>query len=160
MHGHGEPPKPFDPAFVDRIQQVLDKSVQTATPVVGNTFGRDDWRFDAKTFLDAWNNVRMCTVGSASAKGNPHLAAIHANFQPDGRLTMRMFTKSVREKDFGENPRVALQKFTEQGGVMTVYGKPKVVPGTEMAGRSPEQPPTVEVEIDITRIYAMQPQAR
>jgi predicted pyridoxine 5'-phosphate oxidase superfamily flavin-nucleotide-binding protein len=154
---HSEAKTSWDPAFVARIQGVLDTSAAKATPVLANTFSRDDWRLNAESFLDSWNDVRMCIVGSASKDGKPHLAAIHANFTDDGRLTMRMFEESVRQKDFAENPRVALSKVTPTGGVMTVYGKPREVEGTLMPSRSGVGPGTVEVEIDINRIYAMQP---
>ncbi|MFN8533983.1 MAG: pyridoxamine 5'-phosphate oxidase family protein [Dehalococcoidia bacterium] len=143
-----------DPAFVARIQEILDHSATTATPGVGRTFARDDWRLDAERFLDAWHEQRACTVASVGPKGQPHLAMIHADFQPDGRMTMRMFTNSVRRTDFLENNRVALQKNFD-GAVMTVYGRAKVVPGTETLSRGVE---SVEVEIEPTRIYAMKPQ--
>jgi hypothetical protein len=44
---------------------------------------------------------------------------------------------------------------------MTIYGKPRQVDGTLAPGRNPNAPGTWEVEIEPTRIYAMQPsQAR
>jgi len=136
-----------------RVQDLLDRSAATATPEVGRVFARDDWRFDAAGFLAMWAAQRWCTVASVGAKGQPHIAVVHADFQPDGRLTMRMFTGAVRARDIVANPRVALSKNLD-GAVAMVYGRARVVPGTEAVRREAE---TVEVEIDVTRIYAMKP---
>ena len=136
-----------------RVQGLLDRSAATATPEVGRVFARDDWRFDAPGFLAMWAAQRWCTVASVGAKGQPHIAVVHADFQPDGRLTMRMFTGAVRARDIAANPRVALSKNLD-GAVAMVYGRARVVPGTEAVRREAE---TVEVEIDVTRIYAMKP---
>jgi hypothetical protein len=151
--------KTWDQAVLDKYQAILDKSKATATPVVGGTFGRDDWRFDAETFLNTWNDTRMCTVASASAEGHPHMAVIHANFDDQGVLSMRMLDGAVREKDFAANPRVALGKHTQDGAVMTVYGKPRVIPDSFKGpmGGDGSGPGSNRVEIDVTRIYAMKP---
>lgn len=136
-----------------RVQGLLDRSAATATPEVGRVFARDDWRFDAPGFLAMWAAQRWCTVASVGAKGQPHIAVVHADFQPDGRLTMRMFTGAVRARDIAANPRVALSKNLD-GAVAMVYGRARVVLGTEAVRHEAE---TVEVEIDVTRIYAMKP---
>lgn len=138
---------------LSRVQGLLDRSAATATPEVGRVFARDDWRFDAPGFLAMWAAQRWCTVASVGAKGQPHIAVVHADFQPDGRLTMRMFTGAVRARDIAANPRVALSKNLD-GAVAMVYGRARAVPGTEAVRHEAE---TVEVEIDVTRIYAMKP---
>lgn len=150
----------FQPELVERIQGILDRSANTATPVVGTTFARPDRRHSAETFLETWNRVRMCTVASAGRNGAPHIAVVHAAFGEDGRLTMRMFENSVRQKDFRVNPRVALSKYDDDGSVMMVYGTPREVPDTQRPSRNAEGTGTIEVEIDITRIYAMSPRPR
>jgi hypothetical protein len=100
-----------------------------------------------------WKEQRWCTVASVGPNGAPHIAVIHADFHADGRLTMRMFTGSVRAKDIVTNNRIALSKNLD-GAVAMVYGRARPVPGTEAVRQSAE---TVEVEIDITRIYSMKP---
>lgn len=139
--------------LVTRIQAILDRSAQSASPEVGRVFARDDWRLSAEDFLAMWREQRWCTVSSVGPKGQPHIAVIHADFQDDGRLTMRMFTGSVRAQDIVTNNRVALSKNSD-GAVAMVYGRAKPVPGTESVRGSAE---TVEVEIDVRRIYAMRP---
>jgi hypothetical protein len=135
------------------VQEVLDRSAATASPEVGRVFSRADWRLGAQAFLEMWNGQRWCTIASVGPAGQPHIAVIHAEFQPDGRLTMRMFTGAVRAKDIAANSRVALSKNLD-GAVAMVYGRARVVPGTEAVRRDAE---TVEVEIDVRRIYAMRP---
>jgi hypothetical protein len=147
------PHKTWDQAHLARIQEILDRSARTATPEVARVFARDDWRFNAEQFMEFWQNTHWCTVASVGPNGQPHLAVIHAYFQPDGRLTMRMFTNSVRAKDFQTNNRVALNKNAD-GAVATVYGRAHVVTGTEAVRQGAE---SVEVEIEIRRIYAMKP---
>jgi len=139
--------------LVIRIQTILDRSARSASPEVGRVFARDDWRLSAEDFLAMWGGQRWCTVSSVGSNGQPHIAVIHADFQDDGRLTMRMFTGSVRAQDLRTNNRVALSKNSD-GAVAMVYGRAKVVPGTESTRGSAE---TVEVEIDVRRIYAMKP---
>ena len=139
--------------LVSRIQAILDRSAQSASPEVGRVFAREDWRLSASDFLAMWREQRWCTVSSVGPKGQPHIAVIHSDFQEDGRLTMRMFTGSVRAQDFLTNNRVALSKNAD-GAVAMVYGRARVVPGTESVRGAAE---TVEVEIDVRRIYAMKP---
>jgi hypothetical protein len=147
------PPVEFAPGVIERVQTVLDKSAASASPEVGRVFARDEWRLSAVEFLAMWEAQRWCTVASVGAKGQPHIAVIHAGFQADGRLTMRMFTGAVRADDIRKNSRVALSKNLD-GAVAMVYGRASVVPGTEAVRQSAE---TVEVEIEVTRIYAMKP---
>jgi hypothetical protein len=140
-------------SVVARVQEVLDRSAATASPEVGRVFARPDWRMDARSFLEMWNGQRWCTIASVGPQGQPHIAVIHAEFQPDGRLTMRMFTGAVRASDIAANSRVALSKNLD-GAVAMVYGRARVVPGSADVRRDAE---TVEVEIDVRRIYAMRP---
>lgn len=144
----------FSPDLIERVQAILDRSAATATPEVGRVFARQDWRFTAEGFLRMWKEQRWCTIASVGDRGQPHIAVIHADFQADGRLTMRMFTGAVRARDIAANSRVALSKNLD-GAVAMVYGRARPVPGTEAVRHSAE---TVEVEIDVTRIYAMRPQ--
>jgi hypothetical protein len=141
------------PELIERIQGILDRSAATATPEVGRVFARDGWRLSAADFLEMWRSQRVCTVASVGAKGQPHIAVVHADFQPDGRLTMRMYTGSVRAKDIAKNSRVALSKHLD-GAVAMVYGRARPVPGTEAVRMAAE---TVEVEIAVSRVYAMRP---
>lgn len=144
----------YPPEVTARIQAILDRSAATAGPEVARVFARPDWRLSAAQFLDMWRAQRWCTIASVGPNGQPHIAVIHADFQPDGRLTMRMFTGSVRARDIAANPRVALSKHLD-GAVAMVYGTARPVPGTEAVRHESE---TVEVEVDVRRIYAMKPQ--
>ncbi|MFN8533982.1 MAG: pyridoxamine 5'-phosphate oxidase family protein [Dehalococcoidia bacterium] len=147
------PHKTWDATYLAKIQAILDKSAARAGAEVARVFARDDWRLDAEQFLEFWQNVHWCTVASSGPQGQPHLAVIHSYFQPDGRLTMRMFTSSLRAKDVQTNNRIALNK-NQDGGVATVYGRAVVVPGSAAERQGGE---TVEVEIAISSIYAMKP---
>lgn len=138
---------------IGRVQGLLDQSAATATPEVARVFTRSDWRLSATDFLDMWTAQRWCTIASVGPKGQPHIAVIHADFQPDGRLTMRMFTGAVRARDIATNDRVALSKNLD-GAVAMVYGRAHPVPGTEAVRHESE---TVEVEVEVRRIYAMRP---
>ncbi|PFG73504.1 pyridoxamine 5'-phosphate oxidase family protein [Tepidiforma thermophila] len=144
----------WPPEVVARIQEILDRTAATAGPEVARVFARPDWRLSAAEFLAMWTAQRWCTVASVGPNGQPHIAIVHADFQPDGRLTMRMFTGSVRARDIAQNPRVALAKHLDDGAVAMVYGTARPVPGTEAVRHESE---TVEVEIAVRRIYAMRP---
>jgi len=146
-------PAPRTPEFLARIQDLLDASAASATPEVGRVFARESWRFSADDFLEMWAAQRICTVASVGAKGQPHIAVVQADFQEDGRLTMRMFTGAVRARDIAANSRVALSKNLD-GAVAMIYGRACPVPGTEAVRQGAE---TIEVVIDVTRIYAMKP---
>ena len=139
--------------LVAHVQALLDHSARTATPEVGRVFAREEWRLEATDFLRMWRAQRICTVASVGSQGQPHIAVVHADFHADGRLTMRMFTGSVRARDIAANQRVALSKYLE-GAVAMVYGHAHAVAGTEAVRQGAE---TVEVAISVTRIYAMRP---
>jgi hypothetical protein len=145
----------WNTAAVERIQETLDRSAATASPEVGRVFAREGWRCSALEFLEMWSKQRWCTVASVGPQGQPHIAVVHVDFQPDGRLTMRMFTGSVRARDIALNSRIALSKNLD-GAVAMVYGRARPIPDTEVTRHESE---TIEVEVDVTRIYAMKPRA-
>ena len=140
-------------ALLEQVQTLLDRSAASATPEVGRVFARDAWRLSADAFLAMWRTQRICTVSSVGPSGQPHIAVVHAAFGDDGRLTMRMFTGSVRAQDIRTNNRVALSKHLD-GAVAMLYGRAHPVPGTEAVRQAAE---TIEVDVHLTRIYAMRP---
>ncbi|MCS7001697.1 MAG: pyridoxamine 5'-phosphate oxidase family protein [Dehalococcoidia bacterium] len=147
--------RPWSAEILEKIQSILDQSAATASPEVGRVFARPDWRLSAEQFLTMWEQQRWCTIASVGPKGQPHIAVIHADFsREDGRLTMRMFENSVRAQDLKTNPRVALSKHTADGAVAMVYGRAAVIEGTRVERQGAA---TWLVEINVTRIYAMQP---
>ena len=140
--------------LLEHVQTLLDRSAATATAEVGRVFARNDWRLDARAFLDMWRTQRICTVSTVGPNSQPHIAVVHAGFGQDGRLTMRMFTGAVRAQDIRTNNRIALSKHLE-GAVAMLYGRAFPVAGTEAVRQAAE---TIEVEVRLSRIYAMRPQ--
>ena len=48
----------WEPEAIRRVQEILDRSADSATPVIGRVFARADWRLDAKAFLSMWRAQR------------------------------------------------------------------------------------------------------
>jgi hypothetical protein len=108
---------------VQRIQRILDRSVELSGPVQRSFFGKPERRLAAVDFLTRWNSIYMCSIATSGTSSFPHLAAIRLEFDVDGRLPMLIYAESVRARDLRANPRVAVQKQVDDGTILTCYAR-------------------------------------
>ena len=144
------------------LQAIVDASRTAAGPAVRDSFDRAERQMTAAELVAFWNGAplkAMATVGHNSA---PHIAPVHAEFVA-GRLRSTIYENALRRRDLQTNPQVALTTWGPHGAAAIVYGRAREIAGSlreTRPGASGRPRRTVALEIEITRIYAMQSRER
>ncbi len=143
------------------LQAVLDHSVRTATPAVADSVAYPERQMTAAELVDFWRSVRLVAMTTVGPRGQPHTAPVHADLV-GATLRLVLYADTVRRADLARNPRVAFTTWRADGAVAIVYGRAREIPGSLRAarpGRSGAPRHVVDVEVAITRAYAMRPRA-
>jgi len=140
---------------LDRIQRLLDTSLATAGEVQRSFFGKPERRLAATEFLATWNSIYMCAAATTGPSGWPHVAAIKLEFDAAGRLPMLVYLGGARERDLRHNPRIGLQKHSDDGTVLTVYGRATFSDQEPVVDKRGRQ--HVQVLVRPVRAYAIGP---
>jgi hypothetical protein len=163
-----------------RLQRLIDRSTQTATPSVADSVAYAGRQMSAAEFVEFWRGVRIVAMTTVGAGGQPHVAPVHAQLggtgfhmgparavgdQNSNLTTLRVviYEDAVRRADLAKNLRVAFSTWREDGAAAILYGRAREIPGSmreARAGRSGEPRKLVEFEVTLTRIYAMRPPER
>jgi hypothetical protein len=157
------PPDPKDPTtwapeLVRTLQEIIDRSRASAGPAVIDTFDHADRRMSAVEFVRFWNATRLKAMATCGPDGAPHIAPVHAEILA-GRLRSTIYEKALRRRDLRANPQVAFTTWGPNGAAAILYGIATEVPDSlreTRAGARGGTRRTVALEIEITRIYAMQ----
>jgi hypothetical protein len=150
-------PERWPPEVFARIQDILDRSLAAAGEAARETFARPERHMTAREFVVFWNSCALKAMATASRRGRPHIAPVHAEFV-GGELRSTIYVNAVRRRDLEENPYVALTTWGSDGAVAIVSGRAEFIPGSEREtrpGASGKPRRTVALRIVIERIYAM-----
>ena len=150
-------PPELAPDPLQRLQAILDRSLDTASAAVRETFGHPDRQMTAAEFVDFWQSVPLVAVATVGGKGQPHIAPVHTRLE-GARLVTPVFENATRRKDLRDNPRIALTAWRADRSVAIVYGRAQERPESRREarpGRGGTQRHVVVLEIEITRIYAL-----
>ena len=60
------------------LQVIIDRSTKTATPSVADSVAYPARQMTAAEFVEFWSSVRLVAMATVGAKGQPHLAPVHA----------------------------------------------------------------------------------
>ncbi len=139
------------------LQSLIDRSVRTATPSVGDSVAYPGRQMSAAEFLEFWQSVRLVAMATVGESGRPHIAPVHATLSG---VTLRLviYDNTVRRADIAKNPRVSFTTWRTDGAAVIVYGRAREVEGSlrpARPGRSGKPRHVVEIEVKLTRIYAM-----
>ena len=163
-----------------RLQRLIDRSIETATPAVAESVAYAGRQMSAAEFVEFWRGVRMVAMTTVGPGGQPHVAPVHAQLggaafhmgparavgdENSNLTTLRVviYENAVRRADLANNPRVAFSTWREDGAAAILYGRASEIPGSlreARAGRSGEPRKLVEFAVKLTRIYAMRPPQR
>lgn len=163
-----------------KLQALIDRSTQTATPAVADSVAYIERQMTAQEFVEFWRSVRIVAMTTVGRDGQPHIAPVHAQLggtsfhlgpartvgdDKSNLTTLRVviYENAVRRADLANNPRVAFSTWREDGAAAILYGRASEVPGTlreARAGRSGNPRKLAEYAVRLTRIYAMRPPAR
>jgi hypothetical protein len=141
------------------LQALIDRSVRTATPSVADSVAYPDRQMSAAEFVEFWQSVRLVAMATVGEGGRPHIAPVHASLHG---VTLRLviYDNTVRRADLARNPRVSFTTWRADGAAAIVYGRAHEVAGSlrpARPGRSGKPRQVVEIEVKLTRVYAMRP---
>jgi len=153
---------------LSRLQELIDRSVRSARPCIADSVAFPGRQMSAAEFVDFWRGVRLVAMATVGPDGQPHIAPVHARLGSAEvsdltALRMVIYDNAVRRPDLACNPKVAFTTWREDGAVAILYGHAREMAGSlrpARPGRSGKPRRVVEVEVKLTRIYAMRPPER
>jgi len=143
---------------VTDLQALIDRSTRTATPALAESVAYPGRQMTAEELVEFWKSVRMVAMATVGPAGQPHIAPVHAEI--DGTtLRLVIYEDTVRRVDLARNPRVAFTTWKD-GAVAIIYGRAREIPGSARdarPGQSGRPRRVVEIEVRMTRVYALRP---
>jgi len=139
------------------LQAIIDRSTMTATPSVADSVAYPARQMTAAEFVEFWTSVRLVAMATVGAKGQPHLAPVHAQVAGT-KLKLVVYDNTIRRADLARNPRVGFTTWDDQGAAVIVYGRAHEVPDSirdARPGQSGKPRRVIGIEVAIARIYAM-----
>jgi hypothetical protein len=139
------------------LDALIARSVWTATPAVAESVAYSGRQMSAAELIAFWRDVRLVAMATVGAKGQPHIAPVHARLTGTV-LRLVIYDNTVRRRDLEANPRVAFTGWGAGGGAVILYGRAHEVPGSlreSRSGRSGAPRRVVSIEVRLTRVYAM-----
>jgi hypothetical protein len=139
------------------LQELIDRSVATATPSVADSVAYPDRQMKAAEFVEFWRSVRLVAMATVGDGGLPHIAPVHATLEGT-KLRLVIYDNTVRRADLARNPHVAFTTWRADGAAAIVYGRARELPDSlrpSRPGRSGKPRQVVAIEVALTRIYAM-----
>ena len=141
------------------LQALLDRSVTSATPAIADSVAYPERQMSASQFVEFWQSVRLVAMATVGEGGRPHIAPVHAALSGT-TLRLVIYDNTVRRVDLARNPRVAFSTWRADGAAAIVYGRAREIEGSlrpARPGRSGKPRQVVEIEVKLTRVYAMRP---
>lgn len=141
------------------LQALIDRSVSSATPAIADSVAYPERQMSAAEFVEFWQSVRLVAMATVGEGGRPHIAPVHAALNGTV-LRLVIYDNTVRRADLARNPRVAFSTWRADGAAAIVYGRAREVEGSlrpARPGRSGKPRQVVEIEVKLTRVYAMRP---
>jgi predicted pyridoxine 5'-phosphate oxidase superfamily flavin-nucleotide-binding protein len=143
------------------LQEIISRSTASASAAVSDSVAYPERQMTAREFADFWAGVRLVAMATVGPNGQPHMAPVHAKL--DGtKLRLVIYDNTIRRADLARNPRVAFSTWNAEGAAAIVYGRAREIAGSlrpSRPGRSGRPRQVVEIEVELTRIYAMRPPA-
>lgn len=146
---------------LDALQNLIDRSVRTATPSVADSVAYPDRQMTAAELVDFVRDARIIAMTTVGPAAQPHIAPVHAELEGT-TLRVVVYEDAVRRRDIAQNARVAFTTWKD-GAVAILYGRAREVPGSVREARpggSGKPRRVVTVEVRLTRAYAMRAPAR
>ena len=149
-------------ADLQALQKLIDRSAASAGPAAADSLAYPARQMSAAEFVEFWQSVRLVAMATVGESGGPHLAPVHARL--DGtRLYLLIYDNTLRRRDIAAYPRVAFTTWRADGAAAIVYGVAREVADSlrpARAAQSGKARQVIELEVKLTRIYAMRPPDR
>ncbi|MFT4571897.1 MAG: hypothetical protein ACI8TX_002357 [Hyphomicrobiaceae bacterium] len=142
---------------IARLQELLNRSSETATPAVAQSVAWRPRQMSAEDLVDFWSQAKVAAMTTVGPKGQPHTAPVHARLLGD-HLYLVIYGNTVRRRDLRTNPRVSFCTWGDRGEAVLLYGRAREVQGSLRPARETqagEPRDVVELDVELTRVYAM-----
>ena len=151
-----------DSTGLEALQKLIDRSAASAGPAAADSLAFPGRQMSAAEFVEFWQSVRLVAMATVGETGAPHLAPVHARL--DGtRASARDLRQHVAQARYRSQSQVAFTTWRADGAAAIVYGIAHEVVGSlraARAGQSGKPRQVIELEVKLTRIYAMRPPDR
>jgi hypothetical protein len=149
-------------ADLQALQKLIDRSAASAGPAAADSLAYPARQMGAEEFVEFWESVRLVAMATTGESGGPHIAPVHARL--DGvRMHLVIYDNTLRRRDIAANSRVAFTTWRADGAAAIVYGVAREVAGSlrpARAAQSGNPRQVIELEVKLTRVYAMRPPDR
>jgi len=144
------------------LQAIIDRSTKTASPAVAGSIAFPARQMRAEDLIEFWRNNRLIAMSTVGANGAPHIAPVHARIV-GAQIRLVIYDNTVRRVDLATNPRVAFSAWNAEGAAVIVYGRAREIPNSLREARTGQDGTprkVIELDVTLTRIYAMRAPAR
>jgi hypothetical protein len=149
-------------ADLQSLQKLIDRSAASAGPAAADSLAYPGRQMSAAEFVEFWQSVRLVAMATVGENGSPHIAPVHAHL--DGtRMRLVIYDNTLRRLDIAANSKVAFTTWRADGAAAIVYGVAREVAGSlrpARAAQSGKPRQVIELEVKLTRVYAMRPPER
>jgi hypothetical protein len=149
-------------ADLQALQNLIDRSAASAGPAAADSLAYPARQMRAEEFVEFWESVRLVAMATTGESGGPHIAPLHARLY-GVRMHLVIYDNTLRRRDIAANPRVAFTTWRADGAAAIVYGVAREVAGSlrpARAAQSGNPRQVIELEVKLTRVYAMRPPDR
>jgi hypothetical protein len=158
----GDPQSPQSLRSLQSLQSLIDRSAASAGPAAADSLAYPGRQMSAAEFVEFWQSVRLVAMATMGENGNPHIAPVHARLEGT-RMRLVIYDNTLRRRDIAANPKVAFTTWRADGAAAIVYGVAREVAGSlrpASTSRSGKPRQVIELEVKLTRVYAMRPPER
>lgn len=139
------------------LQSLIDRSTATASQAVASSVAARDRQMSAHELVEFWQRVGLVAMTTVDPQGRPHSAPVHARLRGD-HLSLVVYENTVRRRDLAGNPRVSFVTWDDNGGAVILYGRAHEITDSLRAARHTADGSSrrvVEIDVELTRVYAM-----
>jgi hypothetical protein len=147
---------------LEALQGLIDRSAASAGPAAADSLAYPGRQMSAAEFVEFWQSVRLVAMATMGENESPHIAPVHARLEGT-RMRLVIYDNTLRRRDIAANPKVAFTTWRADGAAAIVYGVAREVAGSlrpARAAQSGNPRQVIELEVKLTRVYAMRPPER
>jgi Pyridoxamine 5'-phosphate oxidase len=154
------------PADIERLQALVDRSIEAAGPFLRNSFEMPQRSLSAQQLVDRLQGLRTVALATATAAGEPRVAPIGALFVR-GAFHVPTVAQAARTRHLAARPAASLTYFEGTAMAVIAHGRVAIIDAgdpsfpeldgvqVECGGQSPTewQGDAVFLRLDADRLF-------
>jgi Pyridoxamine 5'-phosphate oxidase len=114
------------PEDIQKLQDVLDQSIEQAGAFLRESFEIPDHSLSARQLVHLWQGVQTVAFATATQKGEPRVAPIGALLLR-GRFYIPTVAQAVRTGHILRRPAMSFTYYQEHGLAVIVHGEAEII---------------------------------